>query len=129
MDLPDPEIEPGSPVLQADSLPTELSGKPLYQLSLCNKSSQIFLISISYFLILCALLLLLLSHFSRVRLCATPWTAAYQALPPMGFSRQEYWSGVPLPSLLFYPQQYKKITCVFMAFFVLFCFLFKSLVH
>ena len=30
----------------------------------------------------------------------TPWTAAYQALPSMGFSRQEYWSGVPLPSLL-----------------------------
>ena len=29
---------------------------------------------------------------------ATPWIAAYQALPPMGFSRQEYWSGVPLPS-------------------------------
>ena len=35
---------------------------------------------------------------SRVRLFATPWTAAYQALPSMGFSRQEYWSGVPLPS-------------------------------
>ena len=93
------------------------------------------------------LLLLLLSRFSRVRLCATPetaahqaprpwdspgkntgvgchfllqcmkvksesevtqscptratlWTAAYQAPPPMGFSRQEYWSGVPLPSPL-----------------------------
>ena len=92
-----------------------------------------------------ALLLLLLSHFSRVRLCATPqmaahqasrpwdspgkntgvgchfllhcmkvksesevaqscrtlatpWTAAYQAPPSMGFSRQKYWSGVPLPS-------------------------------
>ena len=30
---------------------------------------------------------------SRVRLLATPWTAAYQAPPPMGFSRQEYWSG------------------------------------
>ena len=29
---------------------------------------------------------------------ATPWTAAYQALPPIGFSRQEYWSGLPLPS-------------------------------
>ena len=43
-------------------------------------------------------LLLLLSRFSRVRLCATPWTAAYQAPPSMGFSRQEYWSGVPLPS-------------------------------
>ena len=35
---------------------------------------------------------------SRVRLLATPWTAAYQAPPSMGFSRQKYWSGVPLPS-------------------------------
>ena len=35
---------------------------------------------------------------SRVRLLATRWTAAYQAPPSMGFSRQEYWSGVPLPS-------------------------------
>ena len=35
---------------------------------------------------------------SRVRPLATPWTAAYQAPPSMGFSRQEYWSGVPLPS-------------------------------
>ena len=34
---------------------------------------------------------------SRVLLLATPWTAAYQAPPSMGFSRQEYWSGVPLP--------------------------------
>ena len=34
---------------------------------------------------------------SRVRLFATPWTVAYQAPPSMGFSRQEYWSGVPLP--------------------------------
>ena len=37
---------------------------------------------------------------SHVRLLVTPWTAAYQAPPSMGFSRQEYWSGVPLPSLL-----------------------------
>ena len=36
---------------------------------------------------------------SRVRLLATPWTAAYQAPPVIGFSRQDYWSGVPLPSL------------------------------
>ena len=36
---------------------------------------------------------------SRVRPSATPWTTAYQASPSMGFSRQEYWSGVPLPSL------------------------------
>ena len=35
---------------------------------------------------------------SHVRLSATPWSAAYQAPPSMGFSRQEYWSGVPLPS-------------------------------
>ena len=44
------------------------------------------------------LLLLLLSRFSRVRLCATPQTAAHQAPPSRRFSRQEYWSGVPLPS-------------------------------
>ena len=44
------------------------------------------------------MLLLLLSRFSRVRLCTTPWTAAYQAPPSMGFSRQQCWSGVPLPS-------------------------------
>ena len=37
---------------------------------------------------------------SRVQLLATPWTAAHQAPPPMGFSRQEYWSGVPSLSLL-----------------------------
>ena len=36
--------------------------------------------------------------FSCVRLLATPWTAAYEAPPSMGFSRQKYWSGVPLPS-------------------------------
>ena len=35
---------------------------------------------------------------SRVRLFVTPWTAAYQAPPSTGFSRQEYWSGWPFPS-------------------------------
>ena len=35
---------------------------------------------------------------SRVRLFATPWTVAYQAPPSMGFSRQEYWSGLPFLS-------------------------------
>ena len=43
-------------------------------------------------------MLLLLSHFSRVQLCATPSTAAHQAPPSLGFSRQEHWSGLPLPS-------------------------------
>ena len=52
---------------------------------------------------------------SRVRLFTTPWTAAYQAPSPMGFSRQEYWSGVPLPSLKgalkdFCPQDLTLIT-------------------
>ena len=37
--------------------------------------------------------------FSRVRLFATPWTVAHQAPPSMGFSRQEYWSGLLFPSL------------------------------
>ena len=45
-----------------------------------------------------ALLLLLLSRFSRVRLRATPETAAHQAPPSLGFSRQEHWSGLPFPS-------------------------------
>ena len=45
-----------------------------------------------------AMLLLLLSCFSRVRLCATPETAAHQAPPSLGFSRQEHWSGLPFPS-------------------------------
>ena len=44
------------------------------------------------------LLLLLLSRFSRVRLCATPETAAHQASLSLGFSRQECWSGLPFPS-------------------------------
>ena len=43
-------------------------------------------------------LLLLLSCFSRVQLCATHETAAHQAPPSLGFSRQEYWSGLPFPS-------------------------------
>ena len=43
-------------------------------------------------------MLLLLSHFSRVQLCATPEMAAHQTPLSLGFSRQEYWSGLPFPS-------------------------------
>ena len=43
------------------------------------------------------LLLLLLSRFIRVQLFKTPGTVAHQAPPSMGFSRQEYWSGLPFP--------------------------------
>ena len=39
-----------------------------------------------------------MKSLSRVRLFATPWTVTYQAPPSMGFSRQEYWSGLPFPS-------------------------------
>ena len=46
---------------------------------------------------------------SCVRLFMTPWTAAHQAPPSMGFSRQEYWSGVPLPSLSCYPAAAKSL--------------------
>ena len=51
-----------------------------------------------YTQIVVLLLLLLLSRFSRVRLCATPETADHQAPPSLGFSRQEQWSGLPFPS-------------------------------
>ena len=44
------------------------------------------------------MLLLLLSCFAHVRLCVTPWMAAHQAPPFLGFSRQEHWSGLPFPS-------------------------------
>ena len=40
----------------------------------------------------------MLSRFTRVRLFATPWTAAHQASPSVGFSRQEHWSELPFPS-------------------------------
>ena len=75
-DLPDPGIEPVSPALQVDYLPVELPGR----------------------LSVLLLLLLLLSRFSRVRLCVTPEMAAHQAPPSLGFSRQEHWSGLPFLS-------------------------------
>ena len=51
--------------------------------------------------------LLLLSHFSCVRLCATPQTAAHQAPPSLGFSRQEHWSGLPFPSPMYESEKSK----------------------
>ena len=45
---------------------------------------------------------------SRVQLLVTPWTTACQAPPSMGFSRQEYWRGVPLPSLMSFPSICQK---------------------
>ena len=53
------------------------------------------------------MLLLLLSRFSHVRLCATPETAAHQASPSLGFSRQEHWSGLPCPSPMHESEKWK----------------------
>ena len=50
----------------------------------------------------------LLSHFSRVRLCATPETAAHQAPPSLGLSRQEHWSGLPFPSPMHEIEKWKR---------------------
>ena len=54
------------------------------------------------------MLLLLLSHFSRVRLCATPETAAHQAPLSLGFSRQEHWNGLPFPSSMHESKKWKR---------------------
>ena len=75
-DLPDPRIELRSPALRADFFAAWATRKALTLY----------------------LLLLLLSRLSRVQLCATPQTAAHQAPPSLGFSRQEHWSGLPFPS-------------------------------
>ena len=69
-DLNDPGTEPESLGLQSNLLPSELPWNCM----------------------------LLLSHFSRVQPCVTPWTAAHQAPPSLGFSRQKHWSGLPFPS-------------------------------
>ena len=53
------------------------------------------------------LLLLLLSRFSRVWLCATPETAAHQVPLSLGFSRQEHWSGLPFPSPMHESEKWK----------------------
>ena len=53
------------------------------------------------------LLLLLLSHFSWVRLCVTPYTAAHQAPPSLEFSRQGHWSGLPFPSPMHESEKWK----------------------
>ena len=51
--------------------------------------------------------IMLLSRFSRVRLCVTPETAAHHASPSLGFSRQEHWSGLPFPSPMHDSEKWK----------------------
>ena len=76
-DLPNPGIEPRSPTLQADALISEPPGKTK------DKGTKVKL---------------KVKLLSRVRLFETPLTVAHQAPPSMGFSKQEYWSGLPFPS-------------------------------
>ena len=75
-DLPDPGIKPASLVSSHD-------------LSSVHKTLFRFPLRIR---------MVMVKSLSRVRLFATPWTVAYEAPPSMGFSRQEYWSGLPFPS-------------------------------
>ena len=85
-DFPDPEIKPVSfvsPTLQADSLPLSHKGSPFFLIGMLK---------------IIGILKVKVKSLSCVRPSATPWTVAFQALLSMGFSRQEYWSGVPLPS-------------------------------
>ena len=82
-------------------IPNYLSQAPFHSVSLkwisCYFSSTS--LCSSYFSCLGSLLLLLLlSPFSYVQLCVTPYTSAHQAPPSLGFSRQEHWSGLPFPS-------------------------------
>ena len=70
-------------------------GAPLFTSS-SNLSTPMALLS---FTTECLVHACMRSRFSRVRLCETPWTAAHQAPLSTGFSRQEYWGGVPFPSL------------------------------
>ena len=72
-------------------------------LAICVLFRKMFIqiLCICFCLFFFVLLLLLLSRFSRVRFCATHKMAAHQAPPSMGFARQEYWSGLPLPSFCY----------------------------
>ena len=69
-------------------------------LHLCLFCCLAYRVSVTIFLN-SMLLLLMLSCFSHVRLCATPETAAHQTPPSLGFSRQEHWSGLPFPSPMY----------------------------
>ena len=87
-----------------------LSQKPLYSLPPKMTLKNYFLGFYSSYLrhiLIVSCLLLLLSCFSRVRLCATPYTAAHQAPPSLGFSRQEHWSGLPFPSPMHESEKWK----------------------
>ena len=111
-DLPNPGMEPRSPAVQVDSLPTVPPGKPMNsrvdRLSLLQGNSQlknqtrVSCIAGGFFASWTTWEALKVSFevqsLSRVQLFVTQWTVAYHAPLSIGFSRQEYWSGLPFPS-------------------------------
>ena len=86
--------------IRIDTVPVTRSPRKLPLKKKKNKTADIYYIQP-------LLLLLLLSRFSRVWLCATPSTAAHQAPPSLGFSRQEHWSGLPFPSPMHESEKWK----------------------
>ena len=66
---------------------------------------------------------------SRARLLMTPWTAAYQAPASMGFSRQEYWSGLPLPSLSIYYYHQLLWLCWLCHFVIFSLFIWENFIY
>ena len=90
-DLPDPRIEPRSPALCADALPSEPPGKPIY-------ADDPTLMAESEEQLKSLLMKVKVTSLSRARLFATLWTVVYKVPLSMEFSRQEYWSGLPFPS-------------------------------
>ena len=84
------------------SLLLDFAGKSIYKILLLNtvqfRNPELFTEGH---------ILLLLSRFSHVQLCATPWMAAHQAPLSLGFSRQEHWSGLPFPSPMHESEKWK----------------------
>ena len=101
--------------------------KRCHILQLLEKTAGVRLRGLSLLTLSLLLLLLLLSRFSHVGLCATPQTAAYQAPLPMGVFRGEYWSGLPLPSLVPFAA-FKHLSQIHLAQLV-FCFFPLSFCH
>ena len=98
--LPNPGIEPGSPALQADSSLSEPLGKPIL-LNLQFSTNQSINLAVCVCVCVCVVCVCVCTHvcvLSHFWLLAIPWTVVHQDLLFVRFSRQEYWSGLPLPS-------------------------------
>ena len=96
-----------SQIIPPSPSPTESKRLFCTSVSLLLSCIQGYRYHLSKFHIYALLLLLLLSRFSRVRLCAIPLTEAHQAPPSLGFSRQEHWSGLPFPSPMHESEKWK----------------------